>query len=536
MLWVAGDRWTGDTPRVDEPPPVVGSRRPGEVSIEETGVDTQRLAEGELLNQIYQVRRLLARGGMAEVYEGLNVLTGERVAIKVILPHLAEDALVEAMFLREARTLLRLGHPAVVQYRLAAREPSLKVLYIVTEFVDGHRSRPTDPQRSEGGRRYGSPSTLARRLAEGLRAAHDRGVFHRDLSPDNILLPDGRLDEAKIIDFGIAKDLDLSKPTIIGAGFAGKLNFVAPEQLGDFGRVVGPWTDIYSLGLVMLALVLGREVGYAPMVEAMDRRRAGVDLSGAPSELRDWLGTMIAPDPQHRYRSMDQVIAALNDIRPVVVEGRRRVAKTKARPKPEAAVAPLPEPVAEPAALQSPLEPAVARPAPAPPTRDAPPAPEQVEQPVQPPAPTGVAPIEHLETPGGRSAPWIWLIVGAIVIAGVVGDIVFFIASAAPASGAGGRHQARGRGHARARYRPAAPGSSRARPRRRRPCRRRPRRRPRPAPLAPQRSRAPVSKHPHRYSASSRSTPARPRSKRPRRRPRSRAAHRRARAARQRPQ
>ena len=91
-----------------------------------------------MLNHIYEVRRFIARGGMGAVYEGFNVNTDERVAIEVILPHLAADPKVKALFQREARTLIKLNHPAVVQYRVLAVEPYLKVLYIVTEFcVDG---------------------------------------------------------------------------------------------------------------------------------------------------------------------------------------------------------------------------------------------------------------------------------------------------------------------------------------------------------------------------------------------------------------
>ncbi len=92
---------------------------------------------GVVLNNIYEAKRFLARGGMGEVYEGFNVNTDERVAIKVMLPSLAADPNVQAMFRKEARTLTRLHHPAVVQYRVLAQEPHLNVFYIVTEFIDG---------------------------------------------------------------------------------------------------------------------------------------------------------------------------------------------------------------------------------------------------------------------------------------------------------------------------------------------------------------------------------------------------------------
>jgi hypothetical protein len=269
-----------------------------------------QVGPGSVLNNIYEVKRFLARGGMGEVYEGWNVNTDERVAIKVMLPSLAADPNVQAMFRKEARTLTRLHHPAVVQYRVLAQEPNLDVFYIVTEFIDGAALsdllptlKPTPAQLR----------LLTRRLAEGLGAAHALGAVHRDISPDNVLLPDRRIEQAKIIDFGIAKDMDPAKGTIIGDGFAGKLGYVAPEQFGDFDRQVGPWTDVYSLGLVILAAAQGRDVDMgATLVEAVDRRRAGPDLSAAPDELREVLARMLTADPAQRLRSMEAVIEALD--------------------------------------------------------------------------------------------------------------------------------------------------------------------------------------------------------------------------------
>lgn len=272
--------------------------------------DGKSIQVGDVLNHIFEVKRFIARGGMGEVFEGINVNTEERVAIKVMLPALAADPNVISMFRKEARTLTRLQHEALVNYRVLAQEPQLGVLYIVTEYVDGTNLADVLGQLS--------PSSadlrgLLRRLASGLRAAHQLGAIHRDMSPDNVLLEDGRLDRPKIIDFGIAKDLDPGSATIVGDGFAGKLNYVAPEQLGDFGRQVGPWTDVYSLGLVMLAVAGGRTVAMGgSLVDAVDKRRAGPDLSAAPEDLRPVLGAMLRADPEQRLRSMDAVLEALD--------------------------------------------------------------------------------------------------------------------------------------------------------------------------------------------------------------------------------
>lgn len=270
-----------------------------------------RVQIGSVLNHIYEVKRFIARGGMGEVYEGANINSDERVAVKVMLPQLAADPNVQEMFRREAQALLRISHPALVQYRLLTREPQLDVWYIVTEFIDG------EPLSEVLGRLHPDEAelrTLLRRLAEGLKTAHDLEpqIIHRDVSPDNVLLPGGRLDRAKIIDFGIAKDLDASKATIVGDGFAGKLGYVAPEQFGDFSRQIGPWTDVYSLGLVILAAALGRDVDMGvTLVEAVDKRRAGPDLSPIPAGLRSVLEGMLAADPAARFKSMNEVLSAL---------------------------------------------------------------------------------------------------------------------------------------------------------------------------------------------------------------------------------
>lgn len=275
-----------------------------------TGTPVSQIKVGDVLNGIYRVERFLARGGMGEVFVGSNIQTEEKVALKVILPALSADAKIQAMFLKEAKTLTKLSHPALVQYRVLAEEPSLKVLYIATDYIEGKSL--TDVIAGYGPT-LSEITALTRRLADGLRAAHELGAIHRDLSPDNILLERGRLERARIIDFGIAKDLDPGSATIIGDGFAGKLGFVAPEQMGDFNREVGPWTDVYSLGLVILSVAKGRMVDMGKtLVEAIDKRRAPPDLSDVPAEIRPLLQAMLVADPKVRLRSMDEVIEVLD--------------------------------------------------------------------------------------------------------------------------------------------------------------------------------------------------------------------------------
>ncbi len=249
---------------------------------------------------------------MGEVFEGVNVTNEQRVAIKVILPSLASDPAVIEMFVKEATVLERLVHPALVNYRTQARDPEAGVFYIVTNFIEGEslesvigKVQPSDAE----------VISLARRLAEGLGAAHKLGAIHRDIAPDNILLEGGDLDRSQIIDFGIARDIDPGSKTVIGTGFAGKFNFVAPEQMGAFEGDVGAWTDIYSLGLVLLGLAQGETLKLGKsMFEAMEKRKEGVDTSGASEGLRPLFDAMLAYDPAERLRSMEDVVVMLDQI------------------------------------------------------------------------------------------------------------------------------------------------------------------------------------------------------------------------------
>lgn len=265
---------------------------------------------GDLLNGIFQIKRFLATGGMGEVFEAVNINTDELVAIKIMRSDFASNPVVEAMFRNEARLLTKLSHPALVKYRVLAREPSLDLLYIVMDFIDGV---PLSQQISVIGATTAEQIALARRLASGLRDAHKLAVIHGDLSPDNIILERGRLERARIVDFGIANSLD-PRERLMLPGFSGKIGLAAPEQLGDFGGEIGPWTDVYGLGLLLLSLSLGRTFSFgATPEEALARRREPIDLSLVQSELRPLLQAMIVPDPAVRLRSMDAVLEALDE-------------------------------------------------------------------------------------------------------------------------------------------------------------------------------------------------------------------------------
>jgi formylglycine-generating enzyme required for sulfatase activity len=305
-----------------------------------------RLTPGDLLNNSYEVLRRLGPGGMGEVYLARDITPGatrgEWVAIKVLKAHYDRDSRLEGLLYNEAHKLKRIRHDAVVRYVNMAEDPGLDVFYIAMEYIDGvgldSLIGKIRPERD-------ALVALIRRIAEGLAAAHAEGLWHRDLSPDNVMVPAGDLARAKIIDFGIAKDVHTDRTTMFGGGFAGKFGFAAPEQFLEFGQTVGPWTDIYSLGLVMASLALGRdlEMAGAGYVDAIARRRAGVDVSDLDPALRPLFARMLATDTAQRFASMTALIDALGSLAretatplPAITAAREALERTG---RPEEAVA-----------------------------------------------------------------------------------------------------------------------------------------------------------------------------------------------------
>lgn len=292
-----------------------------------------RIREGSTLNNSYRITRHIADGGMGGVYEALELITGKKVAIKVIRSEFAANPTYRDLLVKEAQVLSQLFHPGLAHYRMCSHDQEYDALYIVMDFVEG---TSLSDELSTLKPDIGDLIKLMRRLAAALGAAHEVNVVNRDVSPDNIILPPGGLDQAQIIDFGIAKDLGGGSKTIIGDSFAGKLRYVAPEQFAEGGSgpnaVVGPWTDVYSLGLVILAIALGRAPPMGDtLFEAIERRRSVPDVSAVPQRLQPVLRAMLAPEATKRLRSMPDVIEQLDRIEG---GGSAAAARTGGLPKP----------------------------------------------------------------------------------------------------------------------------------------------------------------------------------------------------------
>jgi len=209
---------------------------------------------GTLLDGRYRLQGLLGSGGMGRVYEAEDMRLGRRVAIKVLYEDDADGTMAERLF-REAKAAARAEHPAVVTTYGYGVDPELGVDYVVMECLQGE----TLAARIERDGKLSIPFILrvGLEIAEALIAVHEAGVVHRDLKPSNVFLATRgrRIDDVKLLDFGVAKQLDLHTLTLTGQIY-GTPQYMAPEQINDSKRV-DRRSDIYSLGVVLYECATG---------------------------------------------------------------------------------------------------------------------------------------------------------------------------------------------------------------------------------------------------------------------------------------
>ncbi|HMG32114.1 MAG TPA: serine/threonine-protein kinase [Jiangellaceae bacterium] len=227
------------------------------------------LGEGTVLSGRYRLRRLLGRGGMAEVYLARDDVLNRQVAVKVFRSGttLHSDAKRQQL---EAELLARLSHPGLVTVFDAGFDADEQLSFLVMEIVEG----PTLAARLAAGPLHESHvQQVGASLAEALAHVHEHGVVHRDVKPGNVLFSNADdHNSVKLADFGIARMADSARLTHTGL-IVGSAHYLSPEQAR--GEDAGPPCDIYALGLVLLECLTGAPVfpgaGVEPVVARLHR-------------------------------------------------------------------------------------------------------------------------------------------------------------------------------------------------------------------------------------------------------------------------
>jgi serine/threonine-protein kinase len=202
---------------------------------------------GEVLSDRYEVEELVGTGGMSSVFRAHDRLLDRKVALKVLHQQYTEDAEYVERFRREARAVAALSHPNIVT--VIDRGEHGDRQFIVFEYVDGENLKALIERR--GPAPVATALELAMQVARGLSFAHQQGLVHRDVKPQNVLLNgDG---QAKVTDFGIARSLDVQHGMTQTGTVLGTSDYIAPEQAQ--GQRVDEHTDVYSLGVVLYEML-----------------------------------------------------------------------------------------------------------------------------------------------------------------------------------------------------------------------------------------------------------------------------------------
>ena len=271
--------------------------------------------QGELFGDRYQLQDPIGRDGVSVVYRALDLRTDHIVAIKVLRDIYSTDAKFVARFQREAKAMSSLQHPNIVQfydYGQAAGN-----YYIVMELVEG-----TDLGhylRSKGVLDTDRSVIIAHDVALGLGAAHRRGIVHRNVNPQNVLV--GHDGSIKLTGFTLVstyKDINAERLTDTGTTL-GTVQYYAPEQAP--GEIVGPATDVYALGNVMYQMLTDRPLfdGDNPVAVAMQHihdqpvppRQYN---SNIPPALEEIVLRCLEKEPQKRYHDGSQLARALETL------------------------------------------------------------------------------------------------------------------------------------------------------------------------------------------------------------------------------
>lgn len=285
-----------------------------------------RFGTGEIIDNRYEVIHRIPGGGMGELYRVRHLHLHDVRAIKLLRSDQIGDANYRERFLREARIAASIKHPNVALLHDFASLPD-KTFYMVEEYVEG----TTLARALRAGRRFSLNEIveIAKQVLLGLGAIHEKGIVHRDISPDNIMLadsPEGAI-RVKIIDLGIARSVDPSDAhSLTSAGiFVGKPHYASPEQMRliEDDAPIDHRTDLYSLGVVLYEVVSGKvpfeaSTPFEYLLKQLSGEVDAVDRSVAdmvPPDLEKFIVKLLRARREDRFESTIEALRVLSKVR-----------------------------------------------------------------------------------------------------------------------------------------------------------------------------------------------------------------------------
>ncbi len=262
----------------------------------------------------YGLKHLIGSGGMAEVYLAHDWELDRDVAFKVLRNEYADDEQFVERFQREARNAASLSHPNIVSIYDRGKTDDGSY-YIVMEYVVGDTLK--ERIHKEGSLPPPMAVAIALQMARALRAAHERGVIHRDIKPQNVLLTESG--ETKVTDFGIARAVSSSTMTKVGS-LMGTAHYISPEQA--MGETATPQSDLYSLGVVLYEMLTGEvphdaetPVGIAMKHVSGELRSPKEVNPRVPEDVNAVTMRLLARDPKDRYQDAGELIDDLERVK-----------------------------------------------------------------------------------------------------------------------------------------------------------------------------------------------------------------------------